>query len=378
MAETIKALIIDDSSFYRRMLVSLLKGRFDFVEAKDGEEAIDKYLSFSPDIILLDLNMPKINGLEVIDYIRNKANNNDVFIIVLTGEESQEVKIKALNLGANDFLTKPFSKEELIARIGVAERQVYLLFRLHKAYERMAQELNMVADLQERLLPRSNFSFPGVDLQSLYIPSGMASGDYFDYFAVKKDVLRFVVADVSGHGARAAYIMAMVRTLFYMTKQHYTSLSESVRLINEHLCQVLGEEPDFITLFACDLDLAQKKIEYVNAGHCPGLVKVDGQKILRLDAYLPVLGFFPLEVEAKKIDFTQSVGVFLFTDGFYEWELSPKNAFGLDRFLRLVENLLRSERFYLEEVKDKLDSIPVLPPVYRDDLTALWVETKSE
>ncbi|WP_457572098.1 PP2C family protein-serine/threonine phosphatase [Desulfovulcanus sp.] len=375
MERKIKILVVDDSPLYKKVLTDLLKDRFDLVLATDGEEAIDKFLTFSPEIILLDLQMPKMSGLEVIDYIRNKANDNDVFILVLTGEDAPKIKVKALNLGANDFLAKPFSKEELIARMGVAERQVYLLFRLHKAYERMAQEINMVADLQKRLLPRSCFSFPGVNLQSLYIPSGMACGDYFDYFAVKQDVLRFVVADVSGHGARAAFIMAMVRTLFYMSKQYYMSLSESVWLINEHLCQVVGEEADFVTLFACDLDLTQKKIEYVNAGHCPGLVKIDGQKIMRLESFLPALGFFPLEIEHKDIHFSQSAGVFLFTDGFYEWEVASKKILGLEDFLQLAEKLLASEKFYLQEIKDRLDTMPELSPVYRDDLTALWVET---
>ena len=376
MEKKIKILVVDDSALYRKILSDLLKDRFELVQAVDGEEGVDKFLTFSPQIILLDLEMPKMNGLDVIDYIRNKANDNDVFILVLTGEDAPEIKVKALNLGANDFLTKPFSKEEFIARMGVAERLVHLLFRLHKAYERMAREINMVADLQKRLLPRSSFSFPGVDLQSLYIPSGMASGDYFDYFAVKNDVLRFVVADVSGHGARAAFIMAMVRTLFYMGKQHYMPLRESVLFINEHLCHVVGEETDFVTLFACDLDLSGKKIDYVNAGHCPGLVKVDGQKLVRLEAFLPALGFFPLEIEQKTVHFSRSAGVLLFTDGFYEWEIAPKKILGLEDFLRLAEKLLCSEKFYLQEIKDRLDSIPELPPVYRDDLTALWVEAK--
>ena len=376
MGKKVKILVVDDSSLYRKILTDPLKDRFELVQAVDGEEGVDKFLTFSPQIILLDLEMPKMNGLEVIDYIRNKANDNDVFILVLTGEDAPEIKVKALNLGANDFLTKPFAREELIARMNVAARQVNLLHRLHTAYERMAREINMVADLQKRLLPIDHFSFPGVDLQHLYIPSGMASGDYFDYFAVNKEILRFVVADVSGHGARAAFIMAMVRTLFNMGKDESISLRKSVQLINEHLCQVVGDDTDFVTLFACDLNLREKKLEYVNAGHCPALIKVDGYKIERLNPYLPALGFFPLEIEQKAVEFSHNIGVFLFTDGFYEWEVAPKKILGLEDFLHLAKELLAEDDFYLQELKDRLDIMPELPPVYCDDLTALWVEAK--
>ena len=376
MKKQIKVLVVDDSNLYRKVLSDLLKDNFDVVLAVDGEDAVDKFLTVSPQIILLDLEMPRMNGLDVIDYIRNRANDSDVFILVLTGEDDPEIKVKALNLGANDFLTKPFAREELIARMNVAARQVNLLFRLHKAYERMAREINMVADLQKRLLPVDHFSFPGVDLQHLYIPSGMASGDYFDYFAVNKEVLRFVVADVSGHGARAAFIMAMVRTLFNMGKDESISLRKSVQLINEHLCQVVGDDTDFVTLFACDLNLREKKLEYVNAGHCPALIKVDGYKIERLNPYLPALGFFPLEIEQKAVEFSHNIGVILFTDGFYEWEVAPKKILGLDDFLHLAQELLAEDNFYLQELKDRLDIMPELPPVYRDDLTALWVEAK--
>jgi sigma-B regulation protein RsbU (phosphoserine phosphatase) len=138
----------------------------------------------------------------------------------------------------------------------------------------------------------------------------------------------------------------------------------------------VGDDTDFVTLFACDLNLREKKLEYVNAGHCPALIKVDGYKIERLNPYLPALGFFPLEIEQKAVEFSHNIGVFLFTDGFYEWEVAPKKILGLDDFLHLAQELLAEDNFYLQELKDRLDIMPELPPVYRDDLTALWVEAK--
>ncbi len=376
MDRQIKVLVVDDSRLIRKILSDLLKDNFDVVFAVDGKDGIDKFQAVSPQIILLDLEMPRMNGLEVIDYVRNKANDSDVFILVLTGKENPEIKVQALNLGANDFLIKPFPREELIARMNVASRQVNLLSKLHKAYDQIAREINMVAELQKKLLPRSQFVFPGVDLQYLYIPSGMASGDYFDYFVVRDDVLRFVVADVSGHGARAAFIMAMVRTLFAIGKEESISLKKSIQLINDHLCHVVGDDTDFVTLFACDLNLKEKTLKYVNAGHCPALIKLDRSRVERLDSYLPALGFFPLEIEQKTISFSHKVGVFLFTDGFYEWEVEPKKILGLDNFLRMAQSLIIKDAFNLQLLKRRLDFMSGLQNTYRDDLTALWVEAR--
>jgi len=153
-------------------------------------------------------------------------------------------------------------------------------------------------------------------------------------------------------------------------------LRKSVQLINEHLCQVVGDDTDFVTLFACDLNLREKKLEYVNAGHCPALIKIDGYKIERLNPYLPALGFFPLEIEQKTISFSHKVGVFLFTDGFYEWEVEPKKILGLDNFLRMAQSLIIKDAFNLQLLKRRLDFMSGLQNTYRDDLTALWVEAR--
>ena len=371
----VKILIAEDSSINRKFLVRLLGDEFEIEESCDGEEAVDKFAAFAPDIVLLDIHMPVMDGLEVIRHIRNTSVDRDVFILVLTGEESTEVKVEALNQGANDFVLKPFVREELQARVRVAKRQVFILEELRKAYSVISAEMDMVADLQARLLPRDGFEFPGIDLDWMYLPSGRASGDYYDFFPVGPDTLRFVVADVSGHGARAAFIMNTVRAIFRMSWRNYFPLEQVVGFVNTDLCQIVGGEADFVTLLACDLDLGARTLSYINAGHCPGFFLADQEIMHEAQPNCRPLGIFPLDISAGEISFKQSLKAFLYTDGFYEWETAPGEILGLDRFRSEVQQMILQDCFGLEALKERLKGIGNDRVWFRDDLTALWVRT---
>ncbi len=375
MDTTIKILVVDDSVTMRQTL-ELILGRHYIVEtAQDGEQGIELFHAFQPDIILLDINMPIVDGFGVIEHIRNIANDQDVFILMLTAEEYENFKPKALNLGANDFLFKPFDRTELIARVGVAERQVTLNRRLRGYVRKTSKELELVASLQNKLLPQASPFFEKARISTVYRPSGQASGDYYDYFSVGEGALRVVIADVSGHGARAAFLMAIVRTLFRITTTYFMDLQETLTLVNTHLCQIIGKEPDFVTAFAADIDFHRNIMDYTNCGHCPGMLKSADGTITKLSSLYPMLGFFDQHFVPGSVSFETGSELFLFTDGFYEWEPTPGNFLDLDRFWDLAEDSIRQEGPFLDILMNKLDSLAQEQTRFRDDLTALWVKT---
>ncbi|WP_028574720.1 PP2C family protein-serine/threonine phosphatase [Desulfonatronovibrio hydrogenovorans] len=373
----IRILIAENSEEYRRFLVSLLGSDYIVETCSDRNRLIDRYLSFSPQIVLMDVSRDAAESLGAIRYIRSQANDNDVFILVLSGQASNELMIRALNCGANDYILKTLVREELLARLEVARRQISLVHQLHLAYRRISSEMDTVADLQNRLLPREHPVIPGINLDWLYHPSGRASGDYFDYFAVNDHVLRFVVADVSGHGARAAFIMNTVRTIFQVSRRHHLSLDQVITFINEDLCGSVGDEMDFVTLAACDLNLQEKSVLFINAGHCPGLFCIDHQVFFASPPTARPLGFFKLDLQPVKIAYSDWIKIMLFTDGFYEWEVEPNEFLGLPRFLDLAGNMMAEDDFCLQRLKTHLESIPEMPPAFRDDLTALVVQTSA-
>jgi sigma-B regulation protein RsbU (phosphoserine phosphatase) len=374
MQRTVRVLVVDDSKTMRQALETILATRYEVRTARDGRHALDLLDSFAPDIVLLDIVMPRLDGFGVIEHIRRARRDEQTFIIMLTAENAKDVKPRALNLGANDFLLKPFDQVELLARIGVAARQVRLTRELHMSMERISREIETVASLQTRLLPKESPYLEDVQLQSLYRPSGLASGDYFDYTVLDGNVLRLVVADVSGHGARAAFLMAIVRTLFKLSQKHALSIEETMRTINSHLVEIIGDESDFVTAFVADMDLRNGTLSFINAGHCPGLLHAAHNENVRLNSTYPLMGFFPIDFTRRTLPVELGDSLFLFTDGFYEWEPEPGVFFELDDFLELAEGLMPSGETFLENLMVSLKASGDKPPVFRDDLTALWVQ----
>lgn len=373
-SDLIKILITDDSPKWRERLEAILQDWDIQLEmAAHGEEAIERYLSLQPDVLILDLNLPSLQGTDVIKYIRNQANDSEVYILSLTSEDDVDKRSQALNLGANDFLLKPFATEEIKARINVAKRQIRLNKQLRSAYQRISSEIDTVASLQEKLLPRESISVPGLDVQAVYHPSGRASGDYYDFFPIDDHVLRAVIADVSGHGARAAFLMAIVRALIRTTESYYLSLADALGLVNQQLCDIIGNERDFVTLFAADVDIKNKVLSYINAGQSPGVLIDSGQSNDILEPTSTVLGFFDLDFSTREIDISEKTGLFLFTDGYYEWEIIPNEQYGLENFLDLISGLLKQGDFNIEELEQELMRDKEFKPSFRDDRSAVWI-----
>ena len=236
----------------------------------------------------------------------------------------------------------------------------------------------MVASLQSKLLPQEDLIFSGLSLQTLYRTSGHASGDYYDFFPLDEDTLRIVIADVSGHGARAAFLMAVVRTLFRTTQANYLDLTSTMELVNRHLFEIVGDESDFVSLFSADISVPERQITYVNAGHCPGLLRLSQDRIIRLDPLNTVLGFFTQKFAKEKVDISEDSGLLVFTDGFYEWETETGELLGLERFIQISESLIIVSPFYLEQLLESLMNTSSMRPVFRDDISALWVQMESK
>lgn len=371
-SEEVRVLLVDDSKTALRLLTYILEQHYKLCVAEDGQEAIAAHGAFHPDVIILDMNLPIKSGLEVMDHIRNVAQDHDVQIVMLTAHDTMGFKATAFHAGANDFLAKPFDREELLARVGAAARQVSLTRQLRQAYDRISQEIDLVAGLQRRLLPSCTPISDKAAVDCFYRPSGRASGDYYDFFTLPDGTLRVVMADVSGHGARAAFLMAVVRTLMRVSQTHYLTLTETFSLVNTHLLSTIWEEPDFVSILGLDIAPGQKSITYINAGHCPALFHQEGQ-VQELMPNAAVLGFFTQEFVPAVLTLVEPASLFLFTDGWYEWRDKDQGIYGLERFQELARKLFLESRFSLEALGQGLEDDAGIKPVFLDDVTALWV-----
>ncbi len=122
MNKTMTVLVVEDDMPIRNLISTTLKTHeYKFLTAKDGNDAIMQASSHNPDVVLLDLGLPDIDGIEVIKKIRSWSN---MPIIVISARSEDTDKIEALDCGADDYLTKPFSVEELLARLRVTQRRL--------------------------------------------------------------------------------------------------------------------------------------------------------------------------------------------------------------------------------------------------------------
>ncbi|MGE4504666.1 MAG: SpoIIE family protein phosphatase [Desulfovibrionaceae bacterium] len=389
-------LIVDDSEFIHPQLKAYLSagGHNDLVFCTSAAGAFEALGLGTPEagtrgieLVIMDVLMPGMDGIEATRHIKSDPACEDLPVIITTADSGPEVLRTALEAGAVDYIPKPLHKVELLARVDSAlrlkretdrrMRQEEELKRLNRevteAFERIAGEMDLVAGLQSMLLPTRSPRLPGVAVDSFYLPSGRASGDYFDYFRTGEDTLRLVVADVAGHGARAAFIMAVVRTLFHAGASFGLDVAQTLALVNTSLCETVGEA-DHVTIFAADLDLARAQLTYINAGHCPGLLLADPESVIQLPAQAPPAGFVQREYTACIQPVGERGRLFLFTDGLYEWHLDQERMFGMEPFLVLCEELLPKEERFLPAMEDKLRTLTGCAPEFCDDLTALLAE----
>lgn len=365
-----RILIVDDSPGVCDLLCEFLENTYQVQTAEDGNQALKMYASYQPDIILLDMHMPKMGGLDVISHLRNQRQDQEVYILVITGETSFQLKKESLEQGANDYLIRPYHSEELLARVRVAERQIRLRKQLKTAYQNIEREIEMLGDIQSRLLPASHPPFPNILIDTLFKPSGRASGDFFDYFPINENTIRLAVCDVSGHGARAAFLMGVVRTLIRLSEKTTLDLAEVVSLLNSSLIDIIGEESDFISLFLTDVDTKSLTLSYINAGHCPGLMSNGDGDVDILEANIPILGITPITPEIQTRSLPAHSSLFLYTDGIYEWRTPNGTFFDQEHFLKLAQNLLPEDGPFLTKLMQTMQTV-ISPIPFRDDVTAL-------
>ncbi len=298
-------------------------------------------------------------GLEILSLGAGDPPDHAAFDVLLDGRVLGRVRGGAAARAMADLLAHMASRE----RGGTAMRA---------AHDRISEELALLAQLQKKLLPRDLPDLPGMAVHTAHHPTGLGSGDACDHFPIPGPGLRAMIADVAGHGARAAFIMAIVQTLFRTTEDIRLDLADTIILINHRLRQIFVGETDFVTMFALEADRKGGGLTYINAGHCPGLLLAGG-KVERLGAMTPPLGFFELDLTPNRADMPPGSGLLLFTDGLYEWEMPGGGYFGLERFWGLAAETVVEPGFTPRDLVERLQGLG-WPPGRHDDATILWLE----
>lgn len=326
-------LVVDDDAFVSEMLAEILAGDGYQVEtAEHGGEALVK-LEQLPEISLVisDMNMPEMNGLELIEAIRTKG--SDVPIIILTGNSEISVAISALNKGASDYLMKDenihetitISVDKVLEKHQLKLLNIQLMENLARKNREMEKEQVLASKVQANILP-IKLQLSGFETGIYYKPSNQIGGDFFDALETKKSI-HFLIGDISGHSTSSALVMAVCNGMFRSLGQTMENPLEIVTAANRMLCQMLMDSGMFLTLAYMTLDRESNVLSVVSAGHNP-VYLFNGADVETIESTGPVLGWDPDdEWETLEYRFHSGSTLFLYTDGLVEAKNSVNEEF---------------------------------------------------
>ena len=357
-----RILVVDDNEMNRDMLSRRLMRQGHAVEvAVDGREALAAVTDGDFDLVLLDIMMPEMNGYEALERLKADEATRHIPVVMISAVGEMESVVRCIQLGAADYLPKPFELAILKARVEAS----LALKRLHdrqRAYtESLARELEIGRQIQRGFLPDVLPEALGWDLAARFVPAREVAGDFYDVFWIDGDRRRIglVVADVCDKGVGAALFMALFRSLLRSVAQtrppgrtDVEHLVATAHTVNDYIARTHGDANMFATVFLGALDPESGRLAYVNAGHEAPIVVGADDLSRRLPPTSPALGLLPgLDFEAGEAALGPGETLFAFTDGVTDAQNGVGEFFSEDRLLRVVRESAASADALLERVE---------------------------
>jgi phosphoserine phosphatase RsbU/P len=348
-------LIVDDEPVGRASLRSaLIQENYNLLTAESGVESLRLAAEALPDLILLDVMMPGMDGFAVLRELRATPALADIPVVMITALTDSENKIKGLEAGADDFLGKPFDRLELRARV----RTITRLNRYKKLQEgeRMRAALELAATVQSYLLPKQPPTLAGYTLAYHCSYFDQIGGDAFDWWTRPTGEVGIALADVAGHGVGAALCMASCQTALRLLVPRTDGPGALLSHINDYFCAQQHEDFPFVTMAAIELICASGQVRWASAGHEPSLwYRADRDEVTQLRPTGPLLGVLDVPIcDGPTLRMQPGDLLLLVTDGIAESVNEQGVPFGRPR---LEDSLRRAGRF--EDASEALQGIMI-------------------
>ncbi len=387
-----RILLVDDEPFNLDLLEQELLGDgLEILTATDGRQALDLIGESAPDMIFLDLMMPGIDGFSVLEQLQAHAEWRSIPVVIVSAASDLENIVRGIEMGAADFLPKPFEPAILQARLSAGLEKKRLRDLEQQYLLSMERELEIGREIQSGFLPKTIPQPPGWYIQAHFQAAREVAGDFYDVFEVSPGKLGLLLGDVTDKGVGAALFMALYRSLLRVTMLSDTfaddlealscaepeiCLLHGVRLVNRYIAK-FHENALFATIFFGILDTESGRLCYVNAGHDPPY-------LLRGDAILgtiqttgPMVGaIFEAEYTVETVLLEPGDSLLLYSDGVPDAQDASGEMFGAKRFRALLEGdpLSPADRF--SALLSALDKHLADAAQY-DDITLLMVSRES-
>ncbi len=308
-------LIVDDNLVSVRLLETvLLKEGYRVITANDGPSARKLAVEERPDLIILDVMMPGEDGFQVITHLKKNARTVPIPVIFLTGRDDLGAKLAGFDLGAVDYVTKPFQAPEVLARVRL---HLKLSLATNSLIAEQTNKLRRIEQAQTSMLIMPH-QLPKAHFSVYYSALLEAGGDFYDVFQISDHMFGYFVVDVSGHDIATSYITAAVKALLKQNCSPIYQPPESMRMINDVLAEILSDGT-YLTACYAKLNRKKKSLTIVNAGHPPVIYLPKGGEPRLIDIDGDILGMFN-EVYYGQQDMKVSPGdrFLLYSDGLIE------------------------------------------------------------
>ena len=362
-----KILIAEDERITRRTLRRHLESwGHEVVDAANGSQGWDEFQTGQFPIVISDWEMPEMDGVEFVRRIRAADKSGYVYIILLTAKSGKQDIVEGMEAGADDFISKPFDRNELHVRLRAGERIIELERNLadrnellRDANTRMKRDLEAAAAVQQSLLPTSLPQFAGARFAWSFRPCDELAGDFLNVFQLDRKHIGFYVVDVSGHGVAASLLSVTISRLLTPEPSLSSLLVQpgtdsDIRIVPPS--EVMGElnkrfpmeesAGRYFTMVYGILNTHTRQLRYVCAGHPPILRVSASAGVEILEGNGTAIGWFPeSDYEETMVDLRPGDRLYLYSDGIPE-AMNPESAqFGSER---LIESICQAQSCTLE------------------------------
>jgi len=379
-----RVLVMEDNPSNQAVLTRLLNvaGITNIQLAEDGIEGLHKVLSFKPDLIILDITMPRMNGQEVLYHLKATPETKHIPILVQTASDTREMREKAFSAGATDFITKPINPLEFFARVKVHLENRILIYNLRHQLDQIETEMQNARRMQVDMLPHADHMQEvceqfHIDLAQYFEPSSMLGGDYWQMFPIRGEMLGLYLCDFSGHGVAAALNTFRLHGIIaQMDKKKITSPATFLQMINERLFDLLPRG-QFATFFFCIYNPKDKSLSYAAAGS-PQPFWISGRKTTLLETAGMPLGIRQKATyESHTIQMKAGDTLCFYSDALTESPSEKGERLGTEGFQKIVEKNTKQDNLSQDLHNIMGAFFEFAPPPPPDDVTAVLLRVKE-